>query len=61
MTDYMRDAQEVSWRGNEMLELVMSGALHVQINQVLALADAEQAHSIAEERATTGKLLLSAH
>jgi NADPH2:quinone reductase len=61
MADYMRDAQEISWRGGEMLELVASGAVQVRIDRVLALDDAEQAHRTLEERRTTGKLLLSTH
>jgi NADPH2:quinone reductase len=61
MADYMRDAQEVSWRGAEMLELVMSGDLRVHVDQVVPLADAEHAHRILEGRGTTGKLLLSTH
>lgn len=61
MADYMRDAQEVAWRGAEMLQLAMSDAIRVHVDQVFALADAEQAHRIIEGRGTTGKLLLSTH
>ena len=61
LADYMRDAQEISWRGGEMLELVMSAAIQVRIDRVLALGDAEQAHRILEDRGTTGKLLLATH
>lgn len=61
MADYMRDAQEIGWRGGEVLGLAMSNNLQVRVDQVLPLADAEQAHRILEGRGTTGKLLLSTH
>ncbi len=59
MADYMRDAEEVGWRGGEMLAHVAAGRVDVAIDRVLPLADAAEAHRVLEGRGTTGKLLLA--
>ena len=59
MADYMHDADEVHWRGSEMLEHAASGRVQVRVDHVLALADAAEAHRLLESRATAGKLLLA--
>jgi NADPH2:quinone reductase len=59
MADYMRDAEEVNWRGSEMFAHVAAGRLQVSIDRVLPLAEAAAAHRILEGRGTTGKLLLA--
>lgn len=59
MADYMRDAQEVGWRGSEMFAHAEAGRIQIAIDKVLPLADAAEAHGILEGRGTTGKLLLS--
>ncbi|MEO7272942.1 MAG: zinc-binding dehydrogenase, partial [Vicinamibacterales bacterium] len=55
---YLNTREELLWRAGEVLALVGSGELKVQISQTYALADAAQAHRDLESRATTGKLVL---
>ncbi|MEO7275996.1 MAG: quinone oxidoreductase [Vicinamibacterales bacterium] len=55
---YLSTREELLWRAGEVLALVGSGELKVQISQTYALADAAQAHRDLESRTTTGKLVL---
>ncbi|MDX1431571.1 MAG: quinone oxidoreductase [Gammaproteobacteria bacterium] len=59
MADYMCDADEVSWRAGEMLDLAASGGLALRIDRELPLAEAAAAHRVMESRGTTGKLVLA--
>lgn len=56
---YARDAEEVRWRGGEVLDAVREGALDVRIHDILPLPEAAAAHRLLEGRATSGKLLLA--
>ena len=58
MADYMRDGEEVAWRGREMFEHHAAGRIPAAIDRVLPLEAAAEAHRILEARETRGKLLL---
>ena len=58
LADYTRDADEVAWRGGELMGDVADGELDVRIHATLPLADAPEAHRLLEGRKTSGKLLL---
>ena len=58
LAHYARDAEEVEWRGRELMEAVVAGRLRVRIHDVLPLAEAPRAHAMLEGRETSGKLLL---
>jgi NADPH:quinone reductase len=50
--------EELLWRAGDVLGWIASGKLKLQIDRTYKLADAAQAHSDLESRATAGKLLL---
>ena len=58
MADYMRDAEEVAWRGRTMFEHHAGGRVAAAIDRILPLEAASQAHRMLEARKTRGKLLL---
>lgn len=58
MADYMRNADEIRWRGTEMFDHVLSGRLKVNIDKEFPLAQAAEAHRYLEAGMTSGKLLL---
>ena len=58
MADYMRDAEEVAWRGRTMFEHHGAGRVAATIDRILPLDAAPEAHRILEARETRGKLLL---
>ena len=58
LRDYARDAEEVRWRGGELMERVEAGGLDVRIHDVLPLEEAAEAHRLLEGRKTSGKVLL---
>jgi NADPH2:quinone reductase len=58
MADYMRDAEEIGWRGDQMLDHAAAGRIRINVDRVLPLDQAAEAHRILESRGTTGKLLL---
>ena len=58
MADYMRDADEVAWRGRAMFGHYAAGRVTATIDRVLPLGAAAEAHRILEARETRGKLLL---
>jgi NADPH2:quinone reductase len=60
MADYMRNADEIRWRGTEMFDHVLSGRLKVKIDKEFPLAEAADAHRYLEAGKTSGKLLLDA-
>lgn len=55
---YLATPDELRWRVDELMALVMSGTLRVRVSATYALSEAAQAHRDLESRATTGKLLL---
>ncbi len=61
MADYMRNAEEIRWRGFEMFDHVLNSRIKVHIDKEYPLADAAKAHSYLEAGKTTGKLLLEVH
>lgn len=56
--DYVRTRDELLHRSAEIFAWLLSGRLKLQIDRVLPLAQAAQAHRLLEERATMGKVLL---
>ena len=58
MADYMRDADEVAWRGRSMFGHYAAGRVAAAIDRVLPLDAAAEAHRMLEARETRGKLLL---
>lgn len=59
LVHYTRTPQETRWRGKELTDAVLSGALHLRIGERHRLADAAAAHTALESRRTTGKVLLT--
>ena len=57
LRDYVRNADEIGWRTQEMFDLWRDGKLKIEIGQVYPLEDAAQAHADMEARRTTEKLL----
>ena len=55
---YTASTDQLRACAGELLEVVASGAVRVQINQRFALAEAADAHRALEGRATTGSTLL---
>jgi NADPH:quinone reductase len=58
LADYMRDAEEIRGRSNDLFRLLASGGLHVAIDREFPLADACDAHAYLEAGRSCGKLLL---
>lgn len=58
MADYMRNAEEIRWRGFEMFDHVLNDRLKIHIDKEYPLADAAKAHRYLEAGKTIGKLLL---
>lgn len=58
LADYLADAGEIAWRTGDLYDAWRGGALHVEIDRELPLAEVRDAHRIIEGRQTRGKLLL---
>lgn len=58
LADYMRDAEEIAERADDLFETYQQGKLKVTIDKVFPLSDAARAHETIEGRGTRGKLLL---
>ena len=58
LADYMASREEISGRTSDLFAAWRDGALHVEIDRVLPLAEAVEAHRIIEGRQTRGKMLL---
>lgn len=56
--DYIADPAERERRWEEIIDWVQDGRLEVRIGLTVPLADAAEAHTALEGRATTGKILL---
>src|SRR5215467_4293178 len=55
---YTATREELEWRANDVLQMIVRGELKIRIHKVYPLSEAEQAHRDLEGRKTTGKLLL---
>lgn len=55
---YTATRDELEWRANDLLQMIVRGDLKLRIHKIYPLAEAEQAHRDLEGRKTTGKLLL---
>ncbi len=58
LAHYLATREELLWRAGEVLDMVASGRLKVQVSAVYPLEEAGRAQADLESRATTGKLLL---
>ena len=58
LAHYTATREELEWRANDVLKMIVAGDLKLRIHHVYPLAQAEQAHRDLEGRKTTGKLLL---
>ena len=55
---YTATREELEWRANDVMQMIVRGDLKLRIHKTYPLADAQQAHRDLEGRKTTGKLLL---
>lgn len=55
---YTAARDELEWRANDVLQMIVRGDLKLRIHKTYPLAEAQQAHVDLEGRKTTGKLLL---
>jgi NADPH2:quinone reductase len=58
LVHYMLTREELEWRANDVMEMVVRGDLKLRIHQTYQLSEAGDAHRDLEGRRTTGKLLL---
>jgi NADPH2:quinone reductase len=55
---YTATREELEWRADDVMQMIVRGDLKLRIHKVYPLAEAEQAHRDLEGRKTTCKLLL---
>ncbi|EYT54583.1 NADPH--quinone reductase [Leucobacter sp. UCD-THU] len=55
---FLRTPEERAWRYRELFEAIADGGLDVRIGARFPLAEAAEAHTALESRATTGKVIL---
>lgn len=55
---YTAARDELEWRANDVMQMIVHGELKLRIHKVYPLTEAQQAHRDLEGRKTTGKLLL---
>lgn len=58
LAHYTAAREELEWRANDVMEMIVRGDLNLRIHKTYPLAEAQQAHRDLEGRKTTGKLLL---
>jgi NADPH:quinone reductase len=58
LVHFMRTGEEFSWRANELLEAVSSGAISIEVGGRYPLAEAARAHQDLQGRKTAGSLVL---
>ena len=58
LAHYTATREELEWRANDLMQMIVRGELKLRIHQVYSLEEAQQAHKDLEGRKTTGKLLL---
>jgi NADPH:quinone reductase len=56
---YTATREELEWRANDVLQMIVDGHVKLRIHHVYPLTEAAQAHRDLEGRKTTGKLLLA--
>jgi NADPH:quinone reductase len=59
LNHYTAAREELEWRANDVLQMIVRGELKLRIHKVYPLEEAQQAHRDLEGRKTTGKLLLT--
>ena len=59
LNHYTAAREELEWRANDVLQMIVRGELKLRIHRVYPLEEAQQAHRDLEGRKTTGKLLLA--
>lgn len=55
---YTATREELEWRANDVMQMIVRGELKLRIHQIYPLEEAQKAHRDLEGRKTTGKLLL---
>ena len=58
LAHYTATREELEWRANDVMQMIIRGNLKLRIHKSYPLADAAEAHRDLEGRKTTGKLLL---
>ena len=58
LAHYTAAREELEWRANDVLQMIVRGDLKLRIHKTYPLEEAQQAHRDLEGRKTTGKLLL---
>ena len=58
LAHYTATREELEWRANDVLQMIVRGDLKLRIHKTYPLASAADAHRDLEGRKTTGKLLL---
>src|SRR5829696_7163343 len=58
LVHYTATREELEWRANDVMQMIVRGELKLRIHKTYPLAEAAQAHRDLEGRRTTGKLLL---
>src|SRR5215204_3803949 len=58
LAHYTATREELEWRANDMMQMIVRGELKLRIHKTYPLAEAAQAHRDLEGRKTNGKLLL---
>ena len=58
LNHYTATREDLEWRANDVLQMIVRGELKLRIHKTYPLAEAAQAHRDLEGRRTTGKLLL---
>ena len=58
LAHYTATREELEWRANDVMQMIIRGNLKLRIHKSYPLEDAAQAHRDLEGRKTTGKLLL---
>ena len=58
LVNYTATREELEWRANDVLQMIVRGDLKLSIHKTSPLASAADAHRDLEGRKTTGKLLL---
>lgn len=56
---FVRNRTELLSRANDLIDVVLRGAVRIQVNQTFALADAAEAHRALESRRTQGASVLT--